>query len=156
MDKTNQGSTDTWTSEAVAARFEEAAKTARNLPPVRVQGYFSVWPRIVREQWVSLSGDEKSSYRAPPTPEATARMQEVMRWVQCLEVEERHLVWMRASKERWRTVATRLGVCIKTAQRRHEKALAQVATMLNHSNTPTVTTVSSSRHTGLRPSIFEL
>ena len=76
-------------------------------------------------------------------------------YVRCLAVDERHLVWMRASKERWRTVATRLGVCIKTAQRRHEKALAQVATMLNHSNTPTVTTVSSSRHTGLRPSIFE-
>ena len=78
MDKANQAPTDTWTPEAVADRFEEAAKTARNLPPVRVQGYFSVWPRIVREQWASLSGDEKSSYRAPPTPEATARMQEVM------------------------------------------------------------------------------
>ncbi|MFM8899279.1 MAG: DUF6362 family protein, partial [Burkholderiales bacterium] len=81
MDKANQSSTDTWTPEAVASRFEEAAKTARTLPPVRVQGYFSVWPRIVREQWASLSGDEKSSYRAPPTPEATARMQEVMQWV---------------------------------------------------------------------------
>jgi hypothetical protein len=155
MDKTNQGPTATWTPEAVADRFEEAARVARTLPPVRVQGYFSVWPRIVREQWTALSGDEKSSYRAPPTPEATARMQEVMQWVQCLEVDERHLVWMRASKERWRAVATRLGVCIKTAQRRHEKALAQVAAMLNGNNVPTVNTASTSRPTNLRPSVFE-
>ena len=124
------------------------------LPSGRVQGYVNVWHRIVREN--QGSSDEKSRYRAPPTPEATARMQEVMQWVQCLEVDERHLVWMRASKERWRTVATRLGVCIKTAQRRHEKALAHVAAMLNGGKqTQPMSTTNVSRPTGLRPSIFE-
>lgn len=144
----------TWTPQAVADRFEEASRTARTLPPIRVQGYFSVWPRIVREQWELLTGDEKYSYRAPPTPEATARMQEVMQWVQCLDVEDRHLVWMRSGKERWRTIATRLGVCVKTAQRRHERALAQVAEMLNASMVKPASTAPA-RPSGQRQSIFE-
>ena len=38
-----------WTPDDVAARFVEAAETGRRLPPVRVQGYFNVWPTFVRE-----------------------------------------------------------------------------------------------------------
>jgi hypothetical protein len=30
-----------WTTDAVAARFAEAAETARRLPPGRGQGYFN-------------------------------------------------------------------------------------------------------------------
>jgi hypothetical protein len=37
-----------WTIDAVAARFTEAAETGRRLPPVRVQGYFNVWPAFAR------------------------------------------------------------------------------------------------------------
>ena len=32
-----------WTLEAVADRFTEAARTARRLPRVAVQGYVSAW-----------------------------------------------------------------------------------------------------------------
>ena len=50
-----------WTIEDVAARFEEAASTARRLPPVRVQGYFNCWPeikRICQERDILLVMDE--------------------------------------------------------------------------------------------------
>ena len=81
-----------WTIEGVAARFEEAASTGRRLPPVRVQGYFNCWPAFVRKEWESFSADEKVYRPFPPTPDAIDRMLETMRWVQWLEVEQRHLV----------------------------------------------------------------
>ena len=34
----------------------------------------------------------------PPSPKAVERMLETMRWVQWLEFEQRHLVWMRANR----------------------------------------------------------
>lgn len=81
-----------WTIEDVAARFEEAASTGRRLPPVRVQGYFNTWPVIVRKEWETFSADEKVYRPFPPTPDAIDRMLETMRWVQWLEVEQRHRV----------------------------------------------------------------
>ena len=86
-----------WTIEDVAARFEEAASTARRLPPVRVQGYFNCWPEIKRMPWENI-GEEPTVYHFPPEPASIERMLEVMRWVQWLTVEQRHLVWMRARR----------------------------------------------------------
>jgi hypothetical protein len=40
----------------------------------------------------------RTSTALPPTPQAIDRMLETMRWVQWLEVEQRHLVWMRAKR----------------------------------------------------------
>ena len=120
-----------WTPDAVAARFEDAAHTGRALPPVRVQGYFNVWPQIVREQWERLSADEQPRHYYPPSPEAIDRMLETMRWVHCLEVEQRHLVWMRADRHEWQRIARRFGCCVKTAQRRWQLALQIVANELN-------------------------
>ena len=85
-----------WTMEDVAARFSDAAETGRRLPRVRVQGYFNVWPAFAREVWESCPDDEHVYRPLPPTPQAIDRMMETMRWVQWLEVEQRHLVWMRA------------------------------------------------------------
>ena len=91
-----------WTMDDVAARFVEAAETGRRLPPVRVQGYFNVWPAFVRKEWEGFT-DKDYEYRPlPPTPEAIDRMLEAMRWVQWLEEEQRHLIWMRAKHREWK------------------------------------------------------
>ena len=47
-----------WCTDTVAARLEDAVNTGRRLPPVRVQGYFTVWPVLVRQEWESLAADE--------------------------------------------------------------------------------------------------
>lgn len=57
-----------WTVEEVAARFEEATDTARRLPRVRVQGYFSVWPAFVRESWERFGADDHDTGRSPHPP----------------------------------------------------------------------------------------
>ena len=120
-----------WTIDGVAARFAEAAETGRRLPRVRVQGYFNVWPAIVRDGWEGFD-DKDYEYRPlPPTPEAIERMLETMRWMQWLEVEQRHLVWMRAKHYEWKFICRRLGRDRTTAWRRWQKALQIVVDHLN-------------------------
>jgi hypothetical protein len=121
----------TWTIDDVASRFHEATITARRLPPVRVQGYFNTWPPILRQRWEWM-GDEERTYRpAPPCPETIDRMIEVMNWIQWIETEQRHLVWMRADGYRWRDIARRLGCDRTTAWRRWQLALLLIADHLN-------------------------
>jgi len=120
-----------WSVEDVAARFEEAASTARRLPPVRVQGYFNSWPEVIRTQWEAFCAHENECRPFPPTPEDIERMLETMRWVLWLEVEQRHLVWMRAKRYGWREIAIRFACCTKTAQRRWAQVLELVASRLN-------------------------
>ena len=119
-----------WTIEDVAARFEEAASTARRLPPVRVQGYFNCWPEIKRMPWENI-GEEPTVYHFPPDPASIERMLEVMRWVQWLTVEQRHLVWMRARRYGWRDITIRFACDRTTAWRHWQRALQTVADHLN-------------------------
>jgi uncharacterized protein DUF6362 len=116
-----------WTVDDVAARFEEAATTGRRLPPVRVQGYFNTWPPFVRKEWEAFAAANERVYRPfPPSPIDIERMLEAMRWVQCLEVEQRKLVWMRAERWRWYDIGRRFGVAPRTAQRRWDIAIQTV------------------------------
>ena len=120
-----------WCTDTVAARLEKAANTGRRLPPVRVQGYYTVWPVFVRQEWETLAADEKVYRPFPPSPKDIDRMLEVMRWVQWLEVEQRHLVWMRAKRYGWREIGIRFACCTKTAQRHWQKSLQTLADHLN-------------------------
>lgn len=116
-----------WTVDDVAARFEEAASTGRRLPPVRVQGYFNTWPPFVRKEWEAFAAANERVYRPfPPTPIDIERMLEAMRWVQWLEVERRHLVWMRAQRYGWREITIRFACDRSTAWRHWQGALAMV------------------------------
>ena len=119
-----------WTMDDVAARFNEAVETARRLPRVRVQGYFNVWPEFKREIWES-NGDVDDYRPFPPTPQAIDRMLETMRWVQWLEVEQRHLIWMRAKHYEWKFICRRFGCERTTAWRRWQRALQIVVERLN-------------------------
>lgn len=120
-----------WTVETVAARFEEAVETARRLPPVRVQGYYSLWPEIIRQQWETFSREDVELRPLPPEPAAIERMMEAMRWMQWLEVEERHLVWMRAKQYEWHRIGKRFGCDRTTAWRRWQRALRAMVDRLN-------------------------
>jgi hypothetical protein len=115
----------------VAVRFAEAAETARRPPRVRVQGYFNVWPEFKREPWEVMGAPEEGYRPLPPSPEAVERMLEAMRWVQWLEIEQRHLVWMRARHDEWKSICRRLGCDRTTAWRRWQRALLLVVDRLN-------------------------
>lgn len=120
-----------WTVDIVARRFEEATNTGRRLPPVRVQGHFNTWPAFMRQQWEVYWADEREYRPFPPSPEAIDRMLETMRWMQWLEEEQRHLIWMRAKNYGWREICIRFACNRTTAWRRWQRALETVAAMLN-------------------------
>lgn len=120
-----------WTIEDVAARVEEAATVGHRLPADRRQGYFNTWPAFVRKEWEAFSADEKIYRPILPSPDAIDRMLEVMRWMQWLREEQRHLVWMRAQGYCWRDITGRFGCDRSTAWRRWQKAIETVAGCLN-------------------------
>jgi hypothetical protein len=62
---------------------------------------------------------------------AIDRMLETMQWVLWLEVEQRHLVWMRAERYRWKEICCRFGCDRTTAWRRWQAALTIVVSQLN-------------------------
>lgn len=118
-----------WTIHEVEARFIEAAETARRLPPARVQGYANVWPALLRAAPERCAAENGVPY-VQPTPVAIDRMLEVMRWVQWLDPESRHLVWMRADRYEWQQICRKVGCDRSTAWRRWKRALMMVAVQL--------------------------
>ncbi|ALN83041.1 DUF6362 family protein [Lysobacter antibioticus] len=119
-----------WTVQKVADQFQEAAITARRLPPAKVQGYASYWPDIQRQSWEGYS-DERIVLRFAASPAAIDRFGQTVRWLRWLDEEQRRLVWLRAQQVPWREVCTRTGLIRKTAWRRWQHALVLVTVHLN-------------------------
>ena len=126
---------EVWTVETVADRFVDAARTARRLPRVMVQGYASTWPIVILPS--DAYPDPHKVYRLPPpSPQDVERMLEVMRWVQMLELDERHLVWMRAKRFDWVEISKRFACDRTTAWRRWKRDMQVVADLLNRQAQP--------------------
>ncbi len=121
---------DLWTAEDVADRFREAVLTLTKLPPVKVQGYFSVWPAIKLNPLEILQQDRKP-LRLLALPAAITRLDEILTWLPWLTIEERRLVWQRAARMRWKLICAELGCDRSTAWRRWVMALEKVAASLN-------------------------
>jgi len=121
-----------WTIDDVFARFMEAAKTARRLPPDRSPGYTSAWPALQRmAEAMGKQAGEDRKLGIPPSPAAVDRMLETIRWMQWLDQEARHLVWMRADRWDWQEICRRVGCDRTTAWRRWKRALQVIAGELN-------------------------
>ena len=123
--------TSPWTVEDVANRFAEAAWTAHRLPRVGPRGYFNPWMTTAFQVPDRYPDPERLYRPLPPTPQDVERMLEAMRWVQWLEVEQRHLVWMRAKRYSWRDITIRFACDRTTAWRRWQQALQIVVDQLN-------------------------
>jgi hypothetical protein len=129
-DRKEAAMVEVWTVEAVAERFVDAARTARRLPRVAVQGYASTWPIVVLPE--DAYPDPIKLYRLPPpSPKDVEQMLEVMRWVQLLELDERHLVWMRAKRYDWLEIGKRFACDRTTAWRRWKRDMQVLADRLN-------------------------
>jgi hypothetical protein len=120
-----------WTAEEVAARFADAAETAHKLPRVRPGGYFNPWMTLAMQVPERYPDPERLYQPMPPSPKAVERMLETMRWVLWLEVEQRHLVWMRANRYEWQQIGRRFACDRNTASRRWRRLMELVAFRLN-------------------------
>jgi hypothetical protein len=120
-----------WTPETVAGRLAEAADTLRRLPRVKVQGYSSAWPPIIRDFWEAFGWNEVEVRLGPPLPGAIDRMDETLQWLRWLEPDETRIVWLRAEGMRWKLICFRFSVGRTTAWYRWSGALAKIAARLN-------------------------
>ena len=119
-----------WTADDVADHFEEAFRTLRKLPPVKVQGYFNAWPQIVRSQKEILAM-EPEPMRVRHSSAAITRLEQTFDWVLWLDEDERRLIWWRAARRPWKEITYELGVARRTAWRQHKLALTKIAARLN-------------------------
>ena len=110
----------------VEERFEEAARTLRRLPDDKPQGYFNVWPAIVRTRW-EIMAMETQPMKIWATPQSIDRMDECFAWLFWLEPDEARVVWMRAERMRWKPICRRLGVGRATAWRWWATALIKIS-----------------------------
>ncbi len=121
---------DKWTAKDVAEHFEEAIYTLKKLPPVRVQGYFNLWPDM-KHSPNEIMQMEPIPMRLRATPDAITRLEQTFDWMQWIEVEERKLLWKRAAKVRWRPICIELGCDRTTAWRKWVTACEKIAYQLN-------------------------
>jgi hypothetical protein len=119
-----------WTADDVADRLREAILTLKKLPPVKVQGYFSVWPAIKLTP-LEISQQDKRPLRLRATPDAITRLDEVLTWLPWITVEERRLVWQRAARVRWKVICAEIGCDRSTAWHQWRTALEKLAASLN-------------------------
>ena len=114
----------------VEERLRSAARTLRRLPNVKVQGYFSTWPTIIREP-LEILQMEPEPMRITPSMADITEMEEVLFvWLKWLEPEERRLVWLRAERVRWKLICWRFGVGRTKAWEMYRRALASIAAKL--------------------------
>ena len=121
---------DKWTHESVAEHFEEAIRTLKRLPPVKVKGYFNVWPDVVHTPQ-ELMCQEAFPIRLRATADAISRLEQTFEWMQWIEVEERKLIWKRAARVRWKTICWELGCGRTAAWQKWVAACDKIATQLN-------------------------
>ena len=120
-----------WTKEQVAERFEAAVRTLRRLHPVRVRGYISSWPEIIYTKREIAMMDQKPK-RWPPTAEAISEMEETCKWINLLtEIDDRKIIWYRASRLPWKEICIKLGVARSTANWRWQNAILTITNKLN-------------------------
>lgn len=113
--------------QIVEDRLRAAVRTLRRLPAERVQGYFSLWPTIVREP-AEILQMEPSPLRIRPSVKDITQMEEVLFvWMRWLEVEERRLVWRRSERVRWKQICAELGIGRTKAWEIYRCALGKIA-----------------------------
>ena len=111
----------------VEDRIQSAARTLRRMPDVKVQGYFSTWPTIIREP-LEILQMEPEPMRLYPSQKSITDMEEVLfEWLKWLEPDERRLVWLRAERVRWKLICARFGVGRTKAWEMYRRALARIA-----------------------------
>lgn len=111
----------------VEDRIRAAVRTLQRLPEERVQGYFSAWPAIKRDEMEILQM-EKQPLRIRPTSDDITEMEEVLFvWISWLDVDERKLVWQRAERVRWKIICAQFGVGRTKAWEMYKCALGKIA-----------------------------
>jgi hypothetical protein len=120
-----------WSHDLVLNRLKAAVRISRSLPRCAPHGYKSTWPQIIRLAHESIPLGESRPPRYIPMGNDVEEMLEVMRWVQWLDVPDRHILWGYASRTPQATTMRKLGISRATLHRRVTAAVAKLLDRLN-------------------------
>lgn len=116
----------------VEDRLEDAARTLRRLPAVRVPGYISAWPPIVRSAVEAYGWEPATAPRISPSPQAISQMEEAFGWLNWIaDADDKRIVLLRAEGVRWKPICWRVGISRATAWRRWAAAMITIANQHN-------------------------
>ena len=120
-----------WTPALVAQRFTEAASVLGRLPPMRVYGYSSTWPRLLVD-YSSIVCQKVGPLRLPaPDPASVSRMEETFGWSGWLQPVDSRIVWQRANGRRWKGICASVGLARAAAHEHYVYGLLVIALRLN-------------------------
>ena len=119
-----------WTAKMVEERLVEAAEILKRMPPVKVQGHFSLWPKIA-PTFDDLVGQKPQMRRPLPSPAAIDRMEETLDWFKWLEPPDTKIVWLRANGMRWKQICYQVGLSRPAAWQHWASALCAIAMKLS-------------------------
>ncbi len=125
-----------WTPSLVETYMVEAADVLGRLPNVKVHGYASTWPPILREFWESFGWQEAVLRRPPPSAAAIDRMDMALQWLGWLDPVDARIIWLRASGKRWKEVCWTSGLARAAAHQHWLFALCFIAWKLNGQRIP--------------------
>lgn len=120
-----------WTEDKVAERFRLAAITAMRLPRVGPYGFPNPWGMLGLPSTDKFPDASRTYRKLPPSPQDISEMLEVMKWVQCLDIASRQLIWMRANRYEWQQIGRRFACDRNTASRRWNRCIELVTYHLN-------------------------
>ena len=126
-----------WTPSLVEERLEEAADVLKRLPEERVQGYFNVWPEVIRSFADRVGQTPEPMRRPPPSSASISRMEVSLEWIRFLTLEDGKLIWARAEGTPWKAICWRFGIARATANRRWQYGISVITLRLNGKRVPT-------------------
>ncbi|WP_281647595.1 DUF6362 family protein [Parendozoicomonas sp. Alg238-R29] len=83
--------------EELAERYREAWATAKRLPTGIQLGHTASWPEMAFDQREQVRRAEPEVIFVRPTAKQEDRLVECINWLTPLTIEERNLIWLRAS-----------------------------------------------------------
>ena len=121
-----------WNEKIVMGYLMHAASIHRRLPPVQVQGYGSLWPVTLHDDWERFYDlvNGRTTLGSPMPIEVTYH-EEVMEWLLQLDPHRQQIIWMRANQIPWKIMVEEFGQCKVVLWRRLSAGLEEIITSLN-------------------------
>lgn len=121
-----------WTDKMVEAYLMEAADVMKTLPPVKVQGYFSVWPTVLHDFWDAYGWNETAQQkRWRPTPKQIDQMEYVCQWLRWPTVLESKIIWDRSCEIPWKVIEHKRQASRSTLWRHYGSGINKIVAKLN-------------------------
>lgn len=120
-----------WTDEMVFSYIQKAADIEKKFPSVKPQGYFSVWPPILRDLMEIIQSDIGDTSRGYALSREVDFHDHVAGWLRWANGKEARVIWRRAMGKPWKVIEYELKISETTGRRRMGYGIMKIVAKLN-------------------------